>query len=151
MGHAVTQQLGANHTCAHIGAALSRAHRGHLGTQPATPVLLLTLSPSCKSLWNTPPQMEHHTVQDARSKGSRCIGCSSFKVRPRGFSTLCNSSAYTEVPLILSIPFPLISSANALRQETESEVAPSVWIKARFGTGLGKKAAYERLFRHDSK
>lgn len=55
MGHAVTQQLGANHTCAHIGAALSRARWGHLGTQPATPVLLLTLSPSCKSLWNPPP------------------------------------------------------------------------------------------------
>lgn len=34
------QQLGANYTCARMGFTLSRAHRGHLRTLLATPVLL---------------------------------------------------------------------------------------------------------------
>lgn len=41
----VLQQFGANHTCAHIGTMLSKAHRGHLDILPATSVLLITLSP----------------------------------------------------------------------------------------------------------
>lgn len=53
---AVTQQLSANHTCAHTGITLSRAHRGHLGTLPATPVLLLT--PHILYILVETPQME---------------------------------------------------------------------------------------------
>lgn len=164
MGHAVTQQLGANHTCARVDGTLSRARRGHLGTLPATPVLLLTLSPPHIDPCGTPPPLPPTPADGATyctgymhdrpvCEGQRALFTRSRCESRKGFSTRSNSSTCTVVYvyLILSIPFSLSVQLTPSGRSAVSQVAPSVWVKARFGTGLGKKAAYERLCCHDSK
>lgn len=110
MTHSVTAGWCQNHTCAHIDTILSKAHRGHMGTVSATPVVL-TFSPWSRSLWKSPVRATHYTGYMPDWLLWRAVDVKSVLLTKW---RILNSSVDTVSVLV----FCCVSVANTLTQES---------------------------------